>query len=262
VNKKGMLVAMACMLALAVPAMADDVIYNGSDLWQTKGDGKTFADFSREPIPAGFFCAKSEPFTDRIAFKGVPLRSSEGTLPIDTIVQRLDDAGFDNKGVAMTRIQMRALLLESVAPVKTACGSFHVKVRLNGRQPVTRMRIVRQGEDGGFFVSNLAVNAKLSFHPVSGKARERLEINQRIRFNPSRTAWAVRSDNNKSVEKKGFLLVDTDGDNRPDTYLPGTSNFAAGWRAVQGKARYDNTDVVIDEGWHENPTHEHTVTGW
>jgi hypothetical protein len=28
---------------------------------------------------------------------------------------------------------------------------------------------------------------------------------------------------------KSVVLVDTDNDGNPDTYLPGTSNFAAGW---------------------------------
>jgi hypothetical protein len=125
------------------------------------------------------------------------------------------------------------------------------------------MRIVRQNEDGGYFISNLAVNAKLSFVPVSGKARERLEINQRIRFNPSRTAWTTRSNNNKSIERRGFMLVDTDGDLRPDTYVPGTSNFAAGWRRVQDKRDlYYDQPIMFDDAWHQDPTHEHVTSGY
>jgi hypothetical protein len=261
-----MIGAVALVLA-AVPAMADDAIYNGSDLWTTPANGKTFTDFSREPIPAGFFCAKSAPFTGRVAFKGVPLRTSEGALGrVDTIVQRLDDATFNKRGVASTRIQMRALLLESVAPIKTACGSFNVTARLDGTQPVTRMRIVRESENSGYFVSNLAVNVKLTFTPVSGKARERLEVSQKIRFNPNRVSWVERAaiTGSKSLEKKGFMLVDTDGDLRPDTYLPGTSNFAAGWKLVQNKATldYDQPVLFYDEAWHESPTHEHVPSGY
>ncbi|HEY7214788.1 MAG TPA: hypothetical protein VIC28_09170, partial [Thermoanaerobaculia bacterium] len=51
----------------------------------------------------------------------------------------------------------------------------------------------------------------------------------------------------------GFVKVDTDGDGTPDTFLPGTSSFAAG-RAVQQK-RPLYTDPVTgchieDEGQH------------
>jgi hypothetical protein len=125
------------------------------------------------------------------------------------------------------------------------------------------MRIVRETETSGYFVSNLALNVRLTFTPVSGKSGERLELTQRVRFNPSRTSWLDRSaiTGNKSLERKGFVLVDTDGDNRPDTYVPGTSNFAAGWRVPTNKIIYDNTDVIYDEGWHESPPHVHVPVG-
>ena len=254
-NGKLGFVAMIGALVLilsAAPAMAGDIIYNGSDFWRTPGNGTTSADFAKEPIPAGFFCNKSEPFTGRIVFRGVPLATSDGPLGrIDTIVQRLDDAVFNKRGVAFTRIQMRALLLESVAPVKTACGSFRVQVRLAGEQPVTRMRVVRQGETGGFFVAPIAVNVKMSFVPVTGKARERLEVGRNIRFQPAVVPWLFRTEKMRLLEKSGFLLVDTDGDSRPDTYVPGTSNFAAGARANKG----EGYDCFVDQ--HIDPGHEH-----
>lgn len=251
---KKYLTAVMCSLATALvagPALAaDDVIVNGSDFWVTPADGRTFADFTQEPIPAGFFCAKSAPFTGRIAFKGVPLTTSEGPLgKIDTVVQRLDDAHFNKRGVAATRIQMRALLLESIAPVKTACGSFRVKVRLEGVQPITRMRIERQGEDGGLFTTSLAVNVRMSFLPVSGRAKERLEVTRNIRFRPTVIPWSIRTADTPGFEKAGVLLIDTDGDSRPDTYLPGTSNFAAGKRASGGNK--------CESFSHQDPYHHH-----
>jgi hypothetical protein len=246
---------MALVLAASPAMAADNVIFNGSDLWVTPADGSTFADFSQEPIPAGFFCSKSAPFTGRITFKGLPLATSEGSLgKVDTIVQRLDDAAFNKRGIATTRIQMRALLLESIAPVKTACGSFRVKVQLEGAQPITRMRIERQSEDGGRFSAPIAVNVRMSFLPVSGKAHERLEVTRNIRFRPSPIPWSLHTGDSRGLEKAGVLLVDTDGDGRPDTYLPGTSNFAAGVRAPG-----DKSCVSWD---HQAPTHTHSTSSW
>ncbi|HYG63326.1 MAG TPA: hypothetical protein VEL74_12145 [Thermoanaerobaculia bacterium] len=237
-RKTRLMVSMAALaLVLAVvPAQAlDNVIYNGSDLWMTPADGSTYAEFKSNPIPAGFFCNKSEPFTGRIAFKGAPLATADRSLGnTDTIVQRMDDAVFNKRGVASTRIQVRALQFESLAPVKTACGSFRVFVRLQGEQPVTRMKIVRESENGGRFFSPIAVNVRMSFVPVNGKGRERLEVTRSLRFKPSNHAfWAVPTE--QAIEKRGVALVDTDSDGRPDTYVPGTSNFAAGWRASQNK---------------------------
>jgi len=106
----------------AAPALAlDSTIYNGIDLWTTRGDGATFADFATNPIPAGFFCAKSAAFSGRIPMQGVPLATGvPGVLgKTDTIVQRLDDAVFNKKGVAFTRLQVRAMTFMSIAPVKT-----------------------------------------------------------------------------------------------------------------------------------------------
>ncbi|HYG63325.1 MAG TPA: hypothetical protein VEL74_12140 [Thermoanaerobaculia bacterium] len=249
----------ALALALAVvPAQAlDNVIYNGSDLWMTPADGSTYAEFKSNPIPAGFFCNKSEPFTGRIAFKGAPLATADGSLGnTDTIVQRLDDAVFNKRGIASTRIQVRALQFESLAPVKTACGSFRVFVRLQGEQPVTRMKIVRESEDGGRFFSPIAVKVRMSFVPVDGKGRERLEVTRSLRFKPSDHAfWSVPSE--QALEKRGVALVDTDSDNRPDTYVPGTSNFAAGRRASQNKAIQQDDSVGI---LHDGYEHYHYTT--
>jgi hypothetical protein len=126
-----------CVLALAslaaLPAAAATVrsIENGIDVWRTAGDGTTFVKFDQSPIPKGFFCFKSEAFRGRIVLQGRPLATGiPGELGgADTIVQRLDNAAFDASGVATTRIQLRALQLESVAPIKTTCGDFNVSRR-------------------------------------------------------------------------------------------------------------------------------------
>lgn len=236
---KKALLAVILMALAAVPAAAlDHTIFNGIDLWMTRGDGSTFRDFAEEPIPAGFFCAGSEPFTGKIVFRGVPVATGNpGELGItDTIVQRLDDATFNRKGVAHTRLQVRALSFEAVAPIKTSCGMFKVTVALDGVQPVTHMRIIRDGELGGRFLSPIWVNVKLMFTPI-GRERsgEPLVLTRALRFNANPKApWSVPGPAGKSVG--GFVLVDTDGDSVPESMLPGTSNFVAGWSARKAEA--------------------------
>lgn len=237
----------------ATSAFATDrVIQNGIDVMATKGDGSTFFDFAANPIPAGFFCPGSAPFTGRVSFEGEPIvTSTPGALGMaDTIVQRLDDATFNKRGVAVTRVQVRALSLKSVAPIETACGAFAATVSLDGVQPITRMRIVRENKDGGRFSVPLWLNVKVSFTPIGQVSREVLEIPVKVRFraNPSHP-W--RSMPHAST-RAGFVKVDTDGDRVADTYLPGSSNFIAG-RALPGAASGKATRVLVchDDGTEE-----------
>jgi hypothetical protein len=238
---------------LAVPAFAADrVIANGVDLWRTPGDGTSFADFSQESIPAGFFCPGSAPFTGRIIMQGIPIASSRpGALRnADTIVQRLDNATFNKRGVATTRIQMRALQFEGLTPVKTVCGEFKAHVRLDGEQPITTMRIVRDNEKGGRFFAPIWVNVKLSFEPVGRVATEALELRKALRFPPAPNAqWSI----NRAPVKPaltGFVKVDTDSDGVLDTFLPGISNFAAGRSAFPQKIYQQTACHTADEGQH------------
>jgi hypothetical protein len=207
---------------------ADRVIQNGIDVWMTKGDGSTFIDFAKTPIPAGFFCSSSAAFTGRVAFEGEPVvTGTPGALgATDTIVQRLDDAVFNKRGVAVTRTQIRALSLKSMAPLETACGKFSATMRLDGVQPITQMVITRENKDGGRFSGPLWVNVKVSFTPVGRVSSEVLELPVEVRF-PTNANYPWRSKAVAPVPA-GFVLVDTDGDRVADTYLPGTSNFFAG----------------------------------
>lgn len=245
-KKLSVLALVVFTLLLAVPSFAADrVMANGIDLWVTPGDGRTFADFSIETIPAGFFCGGSPAFTGRVALKGVPIASGGAVGEADTIIQRLDNATFNKRGVATTRIQMRAMQFESVAPVKTACGDFKLRVTLDGQQPTTTMRIVRDNPKGGRFFAPIWVNVKLSFEPIGRTTTEALEIRKALRFPPAPNAeWSI----NRAPVKPaltGFVKVDTDSDGVLDTFLPGVSNFAPG-RARQ-KATYCHQ---ADEGMH------------
>ncbi len=247
--KKLSVLALVCFaILLAVPVFAaDHAITNGIDLWKTPGDGTTFADFSKQSIPAGFFCNKSAAFTGKIVFRGVPIATAQpGALgTTDTIVQRLDNAAFNKRGVATTRIQVRAMQFESVAPVQTACGPFNAYVRLDGEQPITTMRIVRDNEKGGRFYAPISVDIKMSFQPVGRVTTETFEIRKSLRFPPAQNAlWAA---NHISGALNGFVKVDTDGDGVADTFLPGTSNFGLG-HSLQKVAA--NGCHIEDEGQH------------
>jgi hypothetical protein len=173
----------------------------------------------------------------------------------DTIVQRLDDATFDRRGIALTRLQVRAINFEGLAPVKTACGDFVAKLSLDGEQPITRMRIIRENASGGRFVAPIAVNVKISFTPVGRPATEPLEIRQSLRFPPlPNQRWASQGRRSKSAAP-GFFLADTDGDRIPDTYLPGTSNFIAGWSGMTKLTCYTSITCHV----HAEGAGEHCV---
>ncbi len=221
---------MSLLLGLS-PLSAATVIHRGIDVFTTADDGKSFNDFSYSPIPAGFFCKDSKAFTGKVTFKGLPLTTDPpGQLAgADTVIERLDEATFD-KGVAFTRIRFRALSLVSSAPIKTACGDFHVYVSLSPRQRVTTMTILRTQENGGDFTAPLAVDARLTFIPVKPRPDQgaRGSWSSR-RASPSPPAprpgawW--RTIPSKRVST---VTVDTDGDLIADTVLPGLSNFSAG----------------------------------
>lgn len=224
-----------CLALVAVPAAAM-TIPNGSDFWHTPGDGSTVADFAAEPIPADFFCNGSAPFAGKIVLQGVPLATEPPGLlgNTDTIVHRLDDAEFDRDGVAVTRLQMRAMQFEGVGPLHTECGSFAVSVALHGKQPVTEMRIHRTGNEHGYFRAVVGVAVRLTFTPIDHRGLT-VNLDQELVFRPARNAWAP-SPGEGSVTQAGFVLVDTDADGVADTHVPATSpGFAAGWTLEGGE---------------------------
>ena len=222
----GIAFLVSCFTASAFAA--DRVIQNGIDGWTTTDDGSTFIDFAKNPIPAGFFCPGSAAFTGRVELRGEPIvTGTPGALgATDTIIQRLDDAAFNRRGVAVTRIQFRALSLKSIAPIETGCGQFTASASLDGVQPITRMVITRENEQGGRFSAPLSLNVKMSFQPVGRVSGEAFEIPVAVRFPGSlRVPWRSKA---VAPVLAGFVLVDTDGDRVADTYLPGTSNFITG----------------------------------
>jgi len=218
-------VALLAVLA-ASPALADGTLTQGADLWQT-ATGLSFSSFKSEPIPAGFFCPGSKPFSGVVQLRGKPLATEPPNAlgAIDTIVRRLDDAVLDDKGEASTRIQLMALSLASVKPIDTGCGLYDVTASLAGEQPTTTMRILKTSTGGGTYVAPLELNVKLVFTPVSGSG-ERRTLSHRINMGPgSASVWSYAKP---AVARQGTVRVDTDGDGVPDTLVPAPSNFRAG----------------------------------
>lgn len=229
-RKQGIWLAALVVVVLASlsPLAAAPAIHRGVDTFTTLPDGNTFYDFAQQPIPAGFFCAKSEPFSGRVALRGLPLATA-GARQLngaDTVIERLNDAVFDARGVAVTRVRFKALSLVSIAPIETKCGAFHVYVSLAGKQRQTVMRISRTSEKGGTFEAPLAVNARMTFIPVergaADKARK-LELEGRFTFPATALPW--RYNLRPQQGRSASLLVDTDGDQTPDSLIVSTPSF-------------------------------------
>lgn len=260
-RNKSILAALVCLFLLGLsPLAADSTIQRGIDAFTTVGDGKTSYDFAQTPIPAGFFCKRSEPFAGRVTFKGLPLTTgTPGQLSgADTVIERLDDAVFDANGTAATRIQFRALSLVSTAPIKTACGAFHVYVSLRGKQRVTKMNIYRTQEGGGNFVAPLAVNTRVTFIPVKParkQAARMLELAADFTFPANPLPWSFLTGTR--VKRLGSVIVDTNGDQTPDTLLPGTSNFSPG----SSPARFMSANTCPDPCDMEPSCHTDPSTG-
>jgi len=196
-----------------------------------------------------------------VKFKGLPLiTGTPGQLwDADTVIERLDDAVFDASGTAVTRIQFRALSLVSTAPIKTACGAFHVYVSLGGKQRVTTMNIYRTQEGGGNFVAPLAVNTRVTFIPVKparNKDARKLELAADFTFPATPVPW--RFSAGARVKGMAPLVVDTNGDLTPDTPLPRTSNFMAGSSPDRFPTKVDSyyftCDPCASESCHTDPS--------
>jgi hypothetical protein len=170
-NCKSSCLALVAILALAaVPALAQDVIPHGTDSWTTSGDGSSYTDLS---LPAGFLDAGCPAFNGRVILAGVPIVTSPPNAfnGGDTLIERLEDATFDDKGVATTKIVVRGLHFRVADALKTGCGDWKADVGADKQQSATDMTIVRQDSTGGYFTAPISVNAVWTFTRTDGTVR-------------------------------------------------------------------------------------------
>ena len=262
-NRTILVVLLLSLLLGISPLAADSVILRGIDVFVTAENGKTFYDFADRPIPAGFFCEGSKAFAGRVELEGLPLATEiPGQLAgADTVVERLDDAVFDADGVAVTRLQFRALSLRSIVPIKTSCGAFHVFLSLNGQQRVTRMKILRTQEGGGEFVAPLAADVRMTFvpaRPARNRDVRKLQLTGSVTFPARPMPW---SETPGALAKRiGPVVVDTNGDRAPDLLLPGTSNFSPGQSPARPAMSKGYCSCCPGELCHANSGEMHCVT--
>lgn len=219
---------------LATAAVAQPTIVHGVDVFQTSTSNPTIADFSTNPIPAGFFCPGSAPFTGQIQLKGVPLTTSPAGAAAngDTIVERLADGVFSG-GSASIPVVVRALRLTGVNTLVVTCGdgttsTWRVDTCLCGLQPTTKITVtVDQSCGCGHFSGTLQLKICLTFTNVATGAVAG-PISQAVLLNINNMPWCPKPGLGEPTIAS-FFGVDTNCDGQPDLRLPGTTNFYPGW---------------------------------
>lgn len=259
----------ACTLVLgvflAVAAVAQPTIAPGVDVFQTSTGGATAVDFGPNPIPAGFFCPGSAPFTGTIQLQGAPLSTvpAGATANGDIVVERTA-AGVFAGGVATIPVVVRAIRLTSVGTFTVACGDgttteWKVDTCLcPGNQPITNITVkVDQACGCGHFSGKLQFRICLTFTNVRTGATAG-PISQVVTMNIVNMPWCPNPGAGEPVVPP--FTVDTNCDGQPDRQLRGSSNFHPGWNC--GNQGVDCwTQYASLTHCHEGPTptHKHCV---
>jgi hypothetical protein len=238
----------------------------GFDCFITPPGGASFHDFSFTPLPTNFFGPGSDPFTNRVELRGVPLQTQPPGLigPTDTIVRRLlpAEAGGTNPPPTIP-IEIVALRLQSVAPLTVTYNGgqnpepWELRVYLSGAvpQPTGVMTISNNacGGQGGTFDAYLPVLPRfvftrdyppaqkvLDFGEVRGPALQFQTLNGRwLPFDPG---FNIISPVNQA------FAVDHDGDtNTPPMSVPPQplQNFFPGLRTVHCQPLCTDTPAYI-----------------
>ncbi len=231
----------ALLTMLAAPALAQ-VAEAGVDVFTTPATAGSNIDFTTDPIPADFFCPGSPPFAEVIHLKGVPLVTDPPNVAgtTDTIVERLADVLTNGSS---TPVVVRALQLKHTQETTVACGDgtvtqwgtwVHVTDPYAPPAPDSTMQIYTDT-----FTSHLVVPATVTFYNTVDETDVK-EWSHDVSLAGSGN-W---SDNpgGDAIEFDDPLLVDTDGDDVPDTQVPPTSNFHPGW---QGQTRVGLTEQEL-----------------
>jgi hypothetical protein len=233
--KKMIYMGLALGLA-ALPALADNTITHGTDVFETKGDGTTYADVS---VPAGFFCTGSAAWSGTVTLAGDPVVTSPANVlgHSDTVVERTGDTTFDASGNATVNAIVRAASFKSTAPISvTGCSGstlWDVKSNASPTQSAFTMTIHRSSSTatGGTFDSDVTISPRLTF-TQQGSGTQRTLDQSTIHFTTSGASWTHQPGSGGVTYTSGSVQIDTDGNGVVDTTVPATSNFAAGWTTV------------------------------
>jgi hypothetical protein len=233
--KKMLFLGLALLLA-ALPGLADNTITHGSDLFQTAGDGSTYAQVD---VPAGFFCTGSAAFSGTVTLAGAPVATSPANVlgNTDTVVERLSDTTFNSSNVATVNAIVRVANFKSTSPITVSgcSGSVYWDVKSSAAptQSAFTMTLYRSSSTatGGTFDSDVTINPRLTF-TQQGTGLTRTLDQSTIHFTTSGASWTHQPGSGGLTYTSGSVQVDTDGNGVPDTNVPATSNFAAGWSSV------------------------------
>jgi hypothetical protein len=233
---KKMLFLGLALLLVALPGLADNTITHGSDLFQTAGDGSTYAQVD---VPAGFFCTGSAAFSGTVTLAGAPVATSPANVlgNTDTVVERLSDTTFNSSNVATVNAIVRVANFKSTSPITVSgcSGSVYWDVKSSAAptQSAFTMTLYRSSSTatGGTFDSTVTINPRLTFTQQGSSVTRTLDQST-ITFSTSGASWTHQPGSGALTYTSGPVQVDTDGNGVPDTNVPATSNFAAGWTNV------------------------------
>jgi hypothetical protein len=226
-----------CLLAVCVlaasPASAQPIIRRGIDVFQTPNNPPTGVDFSTDPIPAGFFCSGSAPFTGFLQLTSVPVQTvPAGVLNgADTVIERLDDVNLAS-GSGVTRVIVRGLRLTGAGTFTVVCGDgtateWRVDACLCGHQPTSELRLNLNTACGcGVANGSLRLNVCLRFtNPATGEVLG--PLSRPIELLVQNMPWCqTAGPSSLSVPGPVTLQGCTCCDD--DVTVPGTSNFFPG----------------------------------
>ncbi len=130
----------------------------GDDCWVTLCDGHTQADFSQDPIPAGFFGPGSDPFDGTVVLGGTGM--------IDTVIERLDQMCFSiSPSTDETPIQVTYLDLVSCGPIAVGgSGPWDVHVGMSEvPAPLGTLAATELDPTGGTYTAEFYVQPRYTF---------------------------------------------------------------------------------------------------
>jgi hypothetical protein len=149
--------AIALLLGAALSVSAQPVPA-GDDRWVTPGDGSTFFSFPDGDVESLCGAAPSADWNHEVKLVGVP----EPGWDWDTVVRRLEDVDLADLPREI-KIQVTRLVFKSISSQDTPCGELLWTVKLDGNQPITKMRIEPgPNVESGVFFADIVV--RVVFH--------------------------------------------------------------------------------------------------